>query len=180
MSLAGDDLWDPLQREWLQAMGHTLLVVAPDGSAASPPDHPRDAAEATPAPGRHEAAVDVSGAVGAPPHAGTPGGPVPPSRPLPSSAPSAAPAVAATPAAARSRTDPAAKLAALEAARRAGAVVKFTGPLAEALQRVIGQSPTAATRVLRELSVDPTALRDDPAAKRALWARLRALRKAAR
>ena len=78
----------------------------------------------------------------------------------------------------RPRTDPAAKLAALEAARRAGAARSASGPLGEALLRATAQPPAAAARVLRELAVDPTALRDDPAAKRALWTRLRTLRKA--
>ena len=174
MSLAGEGMWDPQQREWLQAMGHSLLVLAADEPAETPAMPSGEVAE-------------VEFSRGAEPHGSAtavhvPIGPKPPSRTRPASPPpvpvSDEPDAPAAPS--RPRTDPAAKLAALEAARRAGAARNASGPLGEALLRATAQPPAAAARVLRELEVDPTALRDDPAGKRALWARLRTLRRAAK
>lgn len=144
-------LWDPQQREWLQAMGHSLLVLAGDEPAepaaslrGEAPTAPRargaDVGEHAAAPARDPIEVEPR---------------------------------------ARVRTDPAAKLAALAAARRAGAAGNAVGPLGEALLRATGRQPAAAARMLRGLEIDPSALRDDPAAKRALWSRLRSLRRAA-
>ena len=171
MSLVGEDMWDPQQREWLQAMGHSLLVLAGDEPVEAPAMPSADVVEADLARGDHHGGATAARA---------PSEPKPPSRPRPASPPPVsvpdepdAPAVSSRP-----RTDPAAKLAALEAARRAGAARSASGPLGEALLRATAQPPAAAARVLRELAVDPTALRDDPAAKRALWTRLRTLRKA--
>ncbi|GAB2625649.1 hypothetical protein [Novilysobacter erysipheiresistens] len=169
MSLAGEGMWDPQQREWLQAMGHSLLVLAADE-----PD------EAPAMPSAEQAETEL--ARGTAPHgsAAAARAPIeskPPSRPRPTPPPPAdEPDAPMAPS--RPRTDPAAKLAALEAARRAGAARNASGPLGEALLRATAQSPAAAARMLRELAVDPAALRDDPAAKRVLWARLRTLRKA--
>lgn len=164
-------LWDPQQREWLQAMGHSLLVLVGDEPAEGRAPQCEnvdgvgrvrgaDAGEHAAAPAREP--IEVKSPVrvrpaAPPPVPHEPTAPIPPVRP---------------------RTDPAAKLAALEAARR-GAARTATGPLGEALLRATGQAPAAAARVLRELAVDPAALRDDPAAKRALWARVRQLRKVA-
>ena len=92
--------------------------------------------------------------------------------------PAAVEAAAQPPAApSRPRTDAAAKAAALEAARAGGAAARFDGPLWEALLVATGQSPAIAARTLREFGVDLSALRTDPAAKRALWPHLRRLRR---
>lgn len=48
--------------------------------------------------------------------------------------------------------------------------------LYRALLRATGHPPVDAGRVLRQLAVDPAALRGNPSAKRALWPRLRHLR----
>lgn len=48
--------------------------------------------------------------------------------------------------------------------------------LHRALLRATGQHGAGAEQVLRGLAVDPAGLRGDPAAKRALWQRLRSLR----
>ncbi len=134
-------LWDPQQREWLQAMGHSPLVLAGDEPTGG------EAAE--------------RGAISPDRAALQDSAPTPPSSPAPS------------------RTSAAHKAAALATARRAGAP-RISGPLGEALVRATGQQPAGAARILRNLEVDQAALRDDPAAKRALWTRLRQLRKAAR
>src|SRR5690606_34983739 len=78
------------------------------------------------------------------------------------------------------RTDTAAKAAALAAARRGANERAAAEALREALVRATGLGPGAGARRLRELGADPLALRGDPAAKRALWTRLRQIRKEAR
>ena len=98
-------LWNPQQREWLQALGHAPLRLAGE---------PRSRADLATDPG-------------------------------------------ATPAAAVSAD---------------GAM----DPLYRALLRATGHRPMDAEPLLRELQVDPAALRGSPAAKRALWPRLRRLR----
>lgn len=173
MSLVGEGMWDPQQREWLQAMGHSLLVLATDQAAEASDMQPGEAAavERVHDAGPHGSATAARAPIEPPRSLRTR-----PTSPPPVPAPEEPDATAAPP---RPRTDPAAKLAALEAARRAGAARNASGPLGEALLRATAQPPAAAARVLRELAVDPTALRDDPAAKRTLWVRLRTLRKAA-
>lgn len=161
-------LWDAEQRDWLQAMGHSLLTLAADEPAEVPAVR-EEVAEVG-----HVGGGDVRARGMAP--AREPVDVKPPVRARPTAPPSAEPTSAPSPP--RTRTDPAAKLAALEAARRAGAARNASGPLGEALLRATGQPPVAAARMLRELAIDPAALRDDPAAKRMLWARMRPLRKA--
>ncbi|MGH8084232.1 MAG: hypothetical protein ACREPV_03045 [Lysobacter sp.] len=171
MSLVADGMWDPQQREWLQAMGHSLLVLAGDEAAEAPALQHEEVAEAERVRGAdaHGSATAARAPIEPPPSR---------ARPTPPPAVSDEPDAPAAPS--RPRTDPAAKLAALEAARRAGAARNASGPLGEALLRATAQPPAAAAQVLRDLAVDPAALRDDPVAKRALWARLRTLRKAAK
>ena len=169
-------LGDPQQREWLQAMGHPLWVLAGDASLeGGAADQASDEAIARPA----AIAAETGRAV---PVARPDRGPVgAPSRPVARREPPTMPESPESPAGvapARPRTDPAAKAAALEAARM-GAARQAEGPLREALLRATGQPPAVAARTLRGLDVDQIALRDDPSAKRALWRRLRPLRKAA-
>lgn len=165
-------LWDPQQREWLQALGHPLWGLAGDDvevDAAAPAAAPSTDTRETGA-----VVLDPNTAIRSP-------GP-PAARPRPPAPP--APETMAADAVARRvpdrpRTDLATKMAALEAAR-AGATREVDGPLREALLRATGQLPAVAARTLRELGVDPDALRGDPAAKRTLWRRLRPLRKTGR
>lgn len=165
-------LWDGQQREWLQAMGYSLLALAGDEAvvAAEPVAEARACDEG---PVR----ADAAGA----------GGPVatevvpprsprtPPPRPDDIVGRGRDPAPAPRP-----RTGAADKAAALDAARRAGAARQAEGPLWEALLRATRQSPALAARTLRELEIDIDALRDDPQAKRGLWLRLRGLRRGGR
>ena len=160
-------LWDPRQREWLEAMGYSLLVLADARDAEVTPvdSAPFDAPPS-------DAIASVVTAPAEPPTTArkalsSAAAPVARENPAPT---------APTPA--RPKTDRAAKAAALQAAR-AGASRQLDGPLRQALLRATGQMPAVAARTLRELDID-AGLRDDPSAKRALWARLRALRKAAR
>ena len=159
-------LWDPQQREWLQALGHPLWGMVGDEVEAD-----ADPLAAAPSTDSGEAAPAPRSATRAP---------EPPLvRPRPPVPEATAPEDPAPRSPARPRTDLATKMAALEAAR-AGATREVDGPLREALLRATDQLPAVAARTLRELGVDPDALRDDPAAKRALWRQLRSLRKASR
>lgn len=154
-------LWDPQQREWLQALGHPLWGLVGDEVEAE--------AEANAnAPAAVPAAVGMQGVEPAD-ILSSPARRSPERPPLP---PSPAPPP-------RARTDLATKMAALESARL-GATREADGPLREALLRATGQLPAVAARTLRELGVDQAVLRDDPIAKRALWRQLRPVRKAAR
>ncbi|MGH8075028.1 MAG: hypothetical protein ACREO4_13335 [Lysobacter sp.] len=159
-------LWDPQQREWLQALGHPLWGMVGDEvevEAAPPADVPStDSREV-------EQAAPVARSV-------IRSAESPASRPRPPAPEATTPEAPAPRAPARPRTDLATKMAALEAAR-AGATREVDGPLREALLRATGQLPAVAARTLRDLGVDPDALRDDPAAKHALWRQLRPLRK---
>ena len=169
-------LWDGQQREWLQAMGYSLLSLAGEEALAGvEPGLPTAPAQtsSSPMPRMGEpgdapalrAERTVADAPRArPEHAHRPAPPKPDE-----DVPAAPPRVA-------SRTDAAGKAAALDAARRAGATRQFEGPLWDALGTATRQSPALAARTLRELGADPAALRDDPAAKRRLWTRLRGLR----
>lgn len=98
--------WSAQQQEWLQALGHEVMVLAP-----------------TPATSTSVAAATTSGDEG------------PPAAPWPD------------------------------------------GPLLRALARAAGRRP--ADDEFARLLPDPAALRGDAAAKRALWPRLRALRRRA-
>lgn len=128
-------LWSAQQREWLQALGHPVLVLAGADDSAPP---------------------QVPDPVGQPPAS-----PPQPSSPPPRPARRIAPVVEAP-----AVTDAPAPSAPAAADRR----------LHRALLRATGQRTTrAAEQALAGLDVDLAALRGDPAAKRALWPRLRAL-----
>ena len=111
--------WSAQQREWLQALGHEVLMPVPAGAVA-----------AEPGPG--EGAADVAEPPSAPRALGT------------------------------------------NAPTRPG---RAASPLLRALARAAGRSEHDA-EFLGALP-DVATLRDDPAARRALWPRLRALRKRA-
>ena len=187
--------WSPMQREWLRALGHPVLVLAGNETGAS------DAEVGEPAgaqgverrrPDMHGGPVETARLQGG-------AAPADPAAPGPAERPHPAPAArgrevdretdrpaasrvpepqAATPAAVR--TDTATKAAALAAARRGANERAAAEALREALVRATGLGPGAGARRLRELGADPLALRSDPTAKRALWTRLRQIRKDAR
>lgn len=170
-------LWDGEQREWLQAMGYSLLALAgdavepqPDAVPGRPVSADGAATDTADVAGVDAVEMDHSPAPNAVPPAPTPRPPrAPPPRPDGLGERDPAPPQ-------RPRTDVADKAAALDAARRAGAARQFDGPLWDDLLRATRQSPALAARTLREFGVDPAALRDDPQAKRELWIRLRGLR----
>jgi len=156
-------LWTPAQQAWLQAMGYTVFH---DGELAAALEAAvsLSVAEATPAPAMAEAPTAEV---------------VPPA--------ARAPAVRAAP----QRSAPAAPSTEREAQGRGGAsltsgtgtrqpAVRLPDRLQIALLRASGCNPNdPATQALME-SWPLEQLRRDPAAKRALWPSLRALRRKAR
>ncbi|HEU4773278.1 MAG TPA: hypothetical protein VFS82_01960 [Lysobacter sp.] len=178
-------LWTTQQHEWLQALGHPVLLLAGDPALAEPavaPDpvqippaaHPvRDAAPRAgspdPASARHADERAASHSPARRPRQAPVANPV-------EVAPSTGAAVPRPP------TDVAAKKAALEEARRAGQRARPpepvpVDPLLAAVLRVSGRDADPAEEVLAMLDIDLDRLRSDPLAKRALWVRLRALRR---
>lgn len=144
-------MWSGQQREWLQAMGYRVLALA--GSEAVEPLHaPAERVEADAAPSSH-APMPVSAPVSAPISA---------RRPVMRELPAEPVDVAGSPPA----STPAASLSGAE--RR----------LQRALLRATGQrTRRAAEAMLASLQIDLAGLHDDAVAKRALWVRLRALRR---
>lgn len=155
-------LWSPAQQAWLQAMGYTVYH---DGQLAAELDAAlqlsvAEAAAATtaaePVSSRPPAVRDERGAAGPPPERAAPARAAPPV-----SAPDTVPAVARSAHGGNARQP----------------VVRLPDRLQIALLRASGCNPNdAATQALME-SWPLEQLRRDPAAKRALWPQLRALRK---
>lgn len=198
-------LWTAQQHEWLRALGHPVLLLAGDPSCAAGGDavaveparerpqldgrgsgatvsvkHAgvRSARAATrgeqpriATPGQHRTAEEAGSApVSHDPATQPPGRP----RPLPPPAEPGSPAPART----RPRSDAAAKAAALREARLAARPdVPRDDPLYQAVARATGLEASAAERVLAKMNIDWARLGADPAAKRALWVRLRRLRR---
>lgn len=176
--------WSAQQAQWLRALGYPVLV-------RREPDWPQGAARAggaLPEEGT-ERPTQRSGSDGAPP---APAGPRArdttsrPSRrdapPRPDTGPTAAPPAAdATSASAAPRTDTSAKLVAIAQARRERDFgnPRFA-PLIEQLLRAAGLEGDAGRERLRAMEVELSRLHRDPAAKRALWLALRALRRESR
>ena len=164
---AGDSPWSPRQRYWLQALGH---VVYRHGEVATETPVVADVAEVAPA--EAFARPSAAGARA-----------VPPARPQPpdwrDDAPRRAPSLdeATVPArvpadAAHAGTEAGARQA--TAARR---MPRLPDRLQLALLRASGLDPSdpAAQAAMAQWPVER--LRQDPAAKRAFWPQLRALRK---
>ncbi|ARQ88566.1 hypothetical protein [Stenotrophomonas maltophilia] len=159
-------LWSPAQQAWLQAMGYTVyhdgqlaaeldaalqLSVAEAEAAAVPPAEPTRAGVAPPS--REPRAESAP--------ASRQERPAPPRRETPVSAPDTAP-VASRPLPGGNARQP---------------VVRLPDRLQIALLRASGCNPNdPATQSLMD-SWPLDQLRQDPAAKRALWPQLRALRK---
>lgn len=155
-------LWSAEQQAWLAALGHRVLVLAGDEAAAplAEADVPGAMAEARPpatvreAPARPGPIVPPAPPAARPPsytEAGAERRPAPPRVPLDAGGPASPPSRTPSP---RPPDD----------------------ALERALLRVTGQRTRSQARaVLERLGVDVEALRGNPAAKRALWRRLRPL-----
>ncbi|WP_295554742.1 hypothetical protein [uncultured Stenotrophomonas sp.] len=159
-------LWSPAQQAWLQAMGYTVyhdgqlaaeldaalqLSVAEAEAAAAPPAEPTRVGVAPPS--REPRAESAP--------ASRQERPAPPRRETPVSAPDTAPAPSRP----------------LPGGNARQPVVRLPDRLQIALLRASGCNPNdPATQSLMD-SWPLDQLRQDPAAKRALWPQLRALRK---
>ncbi|MGV8941758.1 MAG: hypothetical protein ACOH1P_09530 [Lysobacter sp.] len=189
-------LWTTQQHEWLQALGHPVLLLAGDPALAEsapiiePPIEPATASNAARMSPASQPVPDALRAA-QPGHPSSQDAnrrlaPVPvarPSRPAPVANPiDAAPATSAA-AAPRPPTDAAAKKAALDEARRAGQRSRVpqpaavADPLFDAILRAVGPDEGAARETLTDMAIDLPRLRADPRAKRTLWIRLRTLRR---
>ena len=163
---AGDSPWSPRQRYWLQALGH---VVYRHGEVAAEAPVVADVAPAE--------ALAGEGAAGARER------PVPSARPQPADwrddAPRRAPSLddAAVPARARADAAPVGADAGTRPAAAARRMPRLPDRLQLALLRASGLDPSdpAAQAAMAQWPVER--LRQDPAAKRAFWPQLRALRK---
>lgn len=158
-------LWSPAQQAWLQAMGYTVYH---DGQLAAELDAALQLSvaevEAAAVPAAEQVRAPIA-PVREPPAEATPGSrqerPAPPRRETPVSAPDTAPAAARP----------------LPGGNARQPVVRLPDRLQIALLRASGCNPNdPATQALMD-SWPLDQLRRDPAAKRALWPRLRALRK---
>ncbi len=181
-------LWTTQQHQWLQALGYPVLLLAGDPALAegAPSVGPAVASDSAPlAPtGQPMPVAPRAVRAGHPSHQAPERQIVParvalPSRPAPVANPVNAAPTAGAAGTPRPHTDAAAKKAALDAARRAGQrdrraePAPVADPLLDAIVRIAG----AAEETLAGLDIDLPRLRTDPQAKRALWIRLRTLRR---
>ncbi|TWI14232.1 hypothetical protein [Aerolutibacter ruishenii] len=152
-------LWSPEQQAWLKALGHRVLVLAGDGSGVD--------AFAVESPGEPvRVAMPPSGQ-----------GPRDVRERGPGNGPPAVDGMAPRPA--NRDASPRQTAPADVAPQRSSAAMPSRAPgdaLERALLRATGQRTRSEARaVLERLGVDVPALRGNPAAKRALWPRLRSL-----
>ncbi|EMT5438494.1 hypothetical protein WMR10_004105 [Stenotrophomonas maltophilia] len=158
-------LWSPAQQAWLQAMGYTVYH---DGQLAAELDaalqlsvaeaDPAAAASAEPVRAGSASMREHPAEAAAAPHQGRP---APPRRETPVTAPDTAPA----------------PVRPLPGGNARQPAVRLPDRLQIALLRASGCNPNdPATQALMD-SWPLDQLRQDPAAKRALWPQLRALRK---
>jgi hypothetical protein len=162
---ADPPLWSAAQQSWLQAMGYTVFV---DGSVEAAPEPVVELRAIPVEPGPARLDAEARG-----PDAGS-AGQSPALRP---SDTAAAPSGTASPPRRNAPVaeDPAAPASARSGTRRAA--VRMPDRLQIALLRASGCNPAAAETQALMASWNLDALRADPAAKRALWPQLRALRK---
>lgn len=188
-------LWTKQQHEWLQALGHPVLLLPGDPDLAEPVP-PATEPGIGAAPARPLDRIVREDAPRAAPSGDPSASPLErddadertaAARPL-RQAPVANPIGVAPSAIAaevpRPHTDAAAKKAALDEARRAGRqaqppapVLSRADPLLAAILRVAGRRTDETARTLAMLDIDLDRLRAEPLAKRALWVRLRTLRR---
>lgn len=182
-------LWTVQQHEWLQALGHPVLLLAGDPSLAAVPSRSTEAAAsaASPAASAPESREDATPVrVETPTLPARPGDvdkrasarSTPPANPVGSPDPHAGDTGAAAP-----RTDAAGKKAALEAARgarraaRPAPVLPTDDPLVQAITRASGLDAEAFVVAARTWQVDLAGLRAQPSLKRALWKQMRDMRR---
>ncbi len=169
---ADPPLWSAAQQSWLQAMGYTVFV---DGNVEAAPEPVVELRAIPVEPGPARLDADARGA-----DAGSAGQ----SPALPGQSPALRPSGTVAPpsgtAAPPRRNAPVAEDPAAPASARSGtrrAAVRMPDRLQIALLRASGCNPAAAETQALMASWNLDALRADPAAKRALWPQLRALRK---
>ncbi|MGY0557962.1 hypothetical protein [Lysobacter sp. A421] len=174
-------LWTAQQHQWLQALGHPVLLLVGDPALSVIAPVPTPVAEPAVAPGTTAAAR--------PAQADTrPSRPVSTAtkrvNPIAAGEPVAVAGAVGEPGRTRDRTDVAAKRAALDEARRARRAARPAAPTApqddDALLAAIllatGLKGSAAQQAVAALAIDLEKLRADPSAKRALWRQLQDLR----
>ena len=173
MSEALPPLWSPAQQAWLQAMGYTVYhdgALAAEHDAALQLSVAQMAAIATPPAAQAAVAASARAPARTPSHAELAAPVAPPSTPARRNPP---PPLDAS----RAEGAPATAVAAGNGRQPA---VRLPDRLQIALLRASGCNPNdPATQALME-SWPLQQLRRDPAAKRALWPQLRALRRQAR
>ena len=186
-------LWSVQQHEWLHALGHPVLLLAGDPCLQTQPAREREKKLVAASSAAGDEAAQQSSREK--PTAGTPraaSGDGADTRP-PRSAPSAPPApilgrietseaAAPGPTAGASRTDAAAKKAALEAARGARRAARPTllptdDPLLLAILRASGMEAPVFEVAAQAWRIDLLRLRAEPAAKRSLWRQMRKARR---
>lgn len=207
--------WSAEQRDWLQALGHSVFVLAgsedefdaeavPAASAGPALGAVSHAAGSSRAPGHaaqparedtgrvqlaRDAAFAPSRASGADPEPVAPNPRQPPAPANPAGFAGTPPGAGSEPVRAPSaRGDVAARAAALSAALLSGipqpvlataADAEAIGRLRAELLRATGRGGRDAEAVLAALGIDAAALHANPAAKRAVWPRLRRQRRQA-
>lgn len=186
-------LWTVQQHEWLHALGHPVLLLAGDPSLQAQPAtlNEKNLAAASSAAGGEVAQRSSRGkpTTGTPPNALRDRADTRPehsSRPAPATPlmePGETSEVAAgAPAAGASRTDAAAKKAALEAARGARRAARPTllpseDPLVLAILRASGMEAPVFEVAAQAWRIDLVRLRAEPATKRSLWQQMRKARR---
>lgn len=185
-------LWTAQQHEWLQALGHPVLLLAGDPSLEAA--RVREGKLAAASSGRADAPAEAAPArrrsVGgprqeAPATAGdnTARNPAEAARPSHSMAPISAPdAPAHGPVAGAARTDTAEKKAALEAARGARRAARppllpSDDPLLLSILRASGMEAAVFEVAAQAWRIDLIRLRAEPSAKRVLWQQMRKARR---
>ena len=178
--------WSAQQAQWLRALGYPVLVRRdadwPAGVARGRAAGPAAAEDADASVRPASADAVPPRLVDAPPHGDAARPPRRDAPPRPDTGPAAVPPAAEAPSApARPRADTSAKLVAISQARRERdfANPRFA-PLIEQLLRAAGLEGDSGRDRLRAMEVDLSLLHRDPAAKRALWPALRALRRESR
>lgn len=188
-------LWTVQQHEWLQALGHPVLLLAGDPSLEAPPAPARERERVAAAP---DARVDTTAktvraempstaapslAVPADAAGANARRPAQAARPAPPIEPTSAPDSAECgPPRGASRTDAAAKKAALEAARGARraarpSLLPSDDVLLLAILRASGMEAPVFEVAAQAWRIDLVRLRAEPAAKRALWQQMRKARR---
>ncbi|MGY0618375.1 hypothetical protein [Lysobacter sp. A378] len=173
-------LWTTQQHQWLQALGHPVLLLVGDPALSVIAPVPPPVAEP----------AGVTGVTAATRPAQADTRPTRPAstapkrvNPIAAGEPAAVVGAVGEPGRTRDRTDVATKKAALDEARRARRAARpaaSNAPHDDALLAAIllatGLKGSAAQQAVAALAIDLEKLRVDPSAKRALWRQLQDLR----